>query len=84
MAAKKSMTTEVKVIRRRDGDNTPVYVCVAGGDGETISTRVPLNVAIELDNNIITSLKRRTEMVRETSAAGETLVQEATYFIEKI
>jgi hypothetical protein len=85
MATKK--TTKYIVERRRDGDMSPVYACVKGTDGEVISTKVPLGVAVELDDNIIKSLKQRTEMVRikgTKESDGETLVARPTYSIEKV
>ena len=78
-------TTSVIVSRRRDGDNSPIYSCVKGTDGETVSTKIPLDVEVLLDDNTIKSIKRRTEMVRKSAkAGGERLEQKPTYLIEKV
>ena len=71
---------------KRDIDQSPVYVCVTGTDGEVISTKVPLGVEVTLDDNIVKSLKQRTEMVRQSGKGrgAETLVAKPTYTIEKV
>ena len=82
MAVKKTQVKKYIVETMRDIDQSPVYVCVKGVDGKTISTKVPLGVAVELDANVIKSLKTRTEMVRVATKQGnETLVQKPTYSI---
>jgi len=91
-----SKVSKYIVETKRDIDQSPVYVCVKGTDGEVISTRVPLGVEVELDENIVKSLKNRTEMVRqqftkaqlklrvEQGMNGEELVSKPTYSIEKV
>jgi hypothetical protein len=72
---------------KRDIDQSPVYVCVTGTDGEVISTKVPLGVEVLLDDNIVKSLKQRTEMVRvkaTKSSNGERLVAKPTFSITKV
>ncbi len=84
-AEKAKGMTLVKVSRRRDGDMSDIYSCVKGTDGETISMKVPLDVEVQLDNNIIKSLKTRTEMVRvSVKGKPEQLTAKPTYFIEVI
>ena len=85
MATVKEKTTKCMVQRKRDGDMSDVYVCVKGTDGETISMKVPLDVEVTLDNNVIKSLSTRTEMVRvSTKGKNERLEAKPTYFIEKM
>ena len=83
-----SKVKKYKVTRKRDGDNSPVYVCCTLTDGSTYSNRIPLDVEVELDDNVVKSLKTRTEMVRVPAkkgfGRGETLKAEPTFFIEKI
>ena len=60
------------------------YECVNGVDGKTISTKIPLDVEVELDENVIKSLKTRTEMCRVPSKGNnERLEAKPTFFIEK-
>ncbi len=81
MAAKKVKKYIVETMR--DIDQSPVYICVKGTTGEIISTKVPLGVEVELDDNIVKSLKRRTEMVRVKAKGkgktGEELISKPTY-----
>lgn len=77
--------TLVKVSRRRDGDMNDIYACCIGVDGEIVSVSIPLDTEVLLDNNIIESIKQRTEFVRTSSEkGGETLVAKPTYLIEKV
>ena len=86
MAAKKENTYIIE--RKRDGDNSPVYVCCTLTDGSAYSNRVPLNVEVVLDDNVVKSLKTRTEMVRIPAkkgfVRGETLEARPTFSFEKI
>ena len=85
MAVAKKKESKYIVETKRDIDQSPVYVCVTGTDGEMISTRVPLGVEVTLDDNVVKSLKMRTEMVRvQAKAGGETLVAKPTYSFEKV
>jgi hypothetical protein len=76
------------VSRRRDGDNSPVYVCCKLTDGSVYSNRIPMDTEVTLDDNIVKSLKGRTEMVRVSApkgfGKGETLEARPTYNIEKV
>ena len=77
--------TKCIVTRRRDGDMNGVYSCVKGTDGEVVSTIVPLDKEVILDDNTILSLKGRTEMVRvKSTQGGERLVAKPTFLIEKV
>ncbi len=85
MAAAKAKETKVIVTRKRDGAMNDIYVCVKGSLGKTISTKVPLDVEVVLDDNIIKSIKTRTEMVRvSVKGKNERLEAKPTYFIEKV
>ncbi len=77
------------VTRKRDNTNvTFVYVCVVGTTGETISTKVPMDVEVELDANVVKSIKSKKDMVRvpapKDRSTGETLKAMPTYSIEKV
>jgi len=85
MATAKEKMIKCVVQRKRDGDMSDVYVCVKGTTGETISMKVPLDVELTLDTNVIKSLATRTEMVRvSTRGKNERLEAKPTYFIEKV
>jgi len=77
------------VTRKRDNTNVSfVYVCVVGTTGETISTKVPMDVEVELDANVVKSIKSKKDMVRvpapKDRSTGETLKAMPTYSIEKV
>jgi len=85
---KTMITSKCIVTKKRDGDMSPVYVCTTMTNGDTYSNRIPLNVEVDLDDNVIKSLKRRTEMARVPSAKGtgkgESLESRSMYLIEKV
>jgi hypothetical protein len=83
--ARAKTTTRVKINTMRDIDQSPIYACVKGCDGEVISMKIPIDTEIELDNNIIKSVKNRTEMVRVNGKSGtERLISKPTYNIVEV
>ena len=86
MAGKKSEGLYI-VETKRDIDQSPVYICVIGTDGKVIATKIQLGVKVILDDNVVKSLKGKTEMVRKSNKkvkGAEILVAKPTYSVEKV
>ncbi len=81
--AKKTKTVTVE--RRRDGSMADIYVCANNSVGKIEDMMVPLNKEVEMDVNLIKSLKARSESVRvKIGKAGENLVVKPIYLVEEV
>ncbi len=84
MAAKTKKTKKIIVDRRRDGSMADIYVSANNTLGVFEDMRIPLNKEVEVDENLIKSLKQRAETVREVKGKVENFVIKPVYSIEYV
>lgn len=84
----KAKTTKVIISRRRDGNMNDVYVGCIGVDGKFVDAKIRLDTEMELDNNLIESIKQRQESVKvklpKKDGGGEALQYKPEFLIEKV
>ena len=85
MAIDKKKVKMITVDRKRDGSMADVYVCANNTLGEIEDMMIPLNKEVEVDENLIKSLKARQESVRvKVGKSGENLVLKPIYTVEVV
>ncbi len=86
MAVAKSKKTKMVIVdRKRDGSMADVYVCATNTLGVVEDMMIPLNKEIEIDENLIKSLKSRQESVRvKVGKSGENLELKPVYSVEVV
>ncbi len=84
MAIAKQKKKTIIVDRRRDGSMADVYVGCTNTLGKFEGQKIPLNKEVEVDENLIKSLKARKETVREVKGKVENLVLKPIYSVETV
>jgi hypothetical protein len=83
-AAKTQKKSKVIIDRKRDGSTADIYVGAVNTIGKFEHATIPLNKEVEVDDNLLQSIKLRQETVREKKGKAENLVLKPIYTIEKV
>ena len=84
MAVKAKRVKVVTIDRRRDGSMADVYVGAINTLGKFEDMTIKLNTKVEVDENLLKSIKARKETVSETKGKVENLALKPIYTIEVV